>query len=67
MRSAAIELQTLTILYRISPHIMFGGRWKHEVKGIGGFVVPVYLLDCGLSAHTGWDRNTPSSPDFVIH
>ena len=30
--------------------------WKYEVKGIGGFVVPVYLLDCDLPENTEWDR-----------
>jgi starch phosphorylase len=30
--------------------------WKYEVKGISGFVVPVYLLDCDLPENTEWDR-----------
>src|ERR1035437_2740695 len=30
--------------------------WKYEVKGIGGVVVPVYLLDCDLPENTEWDR-----------
>ena len=30
--------------------------WKYEVKGIGGFTVPVYLLDCDLPENTEWDR-----------
>ena len=30
--------------------------WKYEVKGVGGFTVPVYLLDCDLPENTEWDR-----------
>jgi len=30
--------------------------WKYEVKGIGGFVVPVYLLDTDLPENGEWDR-----------
>jgi starch phosphorylase len=30
--------------------------WKYEVKGISGFAVPVYLLDCDLPENTEWDR-----------
>ena len=30
--------------------------WKYEVKGITGFMVPVYLLDCDLPENTDWDR-----------
>ncbi len=30
--------------------------WKYEVKGSGGFVVPVYLLDTKLPENSEWDR-----------
>ena len=30
--------------------------WKYEVKGVSGFAVPVYLLDCDLPENTEWDR-----------
>jgi starch phosphorylase len=30
--------------------------WKYEVKGVSGFSVPVYLLDCDLPENTEWDR-----------
>jgi starch phosphorylase len=30
--------------------------WKYEVKGISGFTVPVYLLDCDLPENSEWDR-----------
>jgi len=30
--------------------------WKYEVKGIGGFVVPVYFLDADLPENSEWDR-----------
>jgi len=29
---------------------------KYEVKGVCGFTVPVYLLDCNLPKNTEWDR-----------
>ncbi|RPI78674.1 MAG: alpha-glucan family phosphorylase [Desulfobacteraceae bacterium] len=30
--------------------------WKYEVKGIGGFLVPVYFLDSDLPENSEWDR-----------
>lgn len=30
--------------------------WKYEVRGTGGYVVPVYLLDSDLPVNTDWDR-----------
>ncbi|MGV8073794.1 MAG: alpha-glucan family phosphorylase [Syntrophobacteraceae bacterium] len=30
--------------------------WKYEVKGIGGFKVPVYFLDSDLPENSEWDR-----------
>lgn len=30
--------------------------WKYEVKGIGGYSIPVYLLDTDLPENTEWDR-----------
>jgi hypothetical protein len=30
--------------------------WKYELKGIGGAVVPVYLLDADLPEISEWDR-----------
>ncbi len=30
--------------------------WKYEVKGVSGYTVPVYLLDCDLPENTEWDR-----------
>lgn len=30
--------------------------WKYEVKGIRGYVVPVYFLDTDLPENSAWDR-----------
>jgi len=30
--------------------------WRHEVKGAGGFKVPVYFLDADLQENAEWDR-----------
>ena len=30
--------------------------WKYEVKGLGGYVVPVFLLDSDLPENADWDR-----------
>jgi len=30
--------------------------WQYEVKGLGGFTVPVYLLDADLPENADWDR-----------
>ena len=43
-------------------HVMLEGRtvhlraWKHEVKGITGSSVPVFLLDSDLPENGAWDR-----------
>ncbi len=44
---AAVDLEGRTIALR---------AWKYEVKGVGGFVVPVYLLDADLPENSDWDR-----------
>lgn len=30
--------------------------WRHEVRGAGGFRVPVYFLDTDLAKNSDWDR-----------
>jgi starch phosphorylase len=30
--------------------------WEYQVKGISGYIVPVYLLDCDLPENSEWDR-----------
>jgi starch phosphorylase len=30
--------------------------WRHEVRGVGGFRVPVYFLDTDLEKNSEWDR-----------
>jgi starch phosphorylase len=30
--------------------------WKYEVKGVSGYMVPVYFLDTDLSENSDWDR-----------
>jgi hypothetical protein len=30
--------------------------WKYDVKGVSGYTVAVYLLDCDLSENKEWDR-----------
>ena len=30
--------------------------WRYEVKGVSGFVVPVYFLDTDLPENSDWDR-----------
>jgi glycogen phosphorylase len=31
--------------------------WRYDVKGVRGFVVPVYFLDADLPSNVEWDRN----------
>jgi starch phosphorylase len=31
--------------------------WRYDVKGVRGFVVPVYFLDADLPSNAEWDRN----------
>lgn len=35
--------------------------WLYEVRGIDGFVVPVYFLDADLPENSEWDRNLTGS------
>ena len=44
---AAVDLEGRTIQLR---------AWRYEVRGISGFVVPVYLLDADLPENSDWDR-----------
>lgn len=30
--------------------------WRYDVKGIGGFIVPIYFLDTNLPENSEWDR-----------
>lgn len=34
--------------------------WRYQVQGIGGYVVPVYLLDTDLTENSEWDRKLTS-------
>jgi len=34
--------------------------WKYQVQGIGGYFVPVYLLDTDLPENSDWDRKLTS-------
>jgi starch phosphorylase len=34
--------------------------WKYEVQGIGGYAVPVYLLDTGVPENSEWDGKLTS-------
>ena len=31
--------------------------WRYDVKGVRGFVVPVYFLDADVPSNADWDRN----------
>lgn len=44
---AAVNLEGRTVSLR---------AWRYEVKGISGFVVPVYLVDADLPENSEWDR-----------
>src|SRR5215831_8182335 len=35
--------------------------WRYEVKGVGGFTVPVYFLDTQLPENSEWDRTLTDS------
>jgi len=34
--------------------------WKYQVQGIGGYLIPVYLLDTDLPENSDWDRKLTS-------
>ncbi len=40
----------------IEGRIVYLRAWKHEVKGVNGYVVPVYFLDAALPENSAWDR-----------
>lgn len=35
--------------------------WRYEVRGVGGFTVPVYFLDADLPENSEWDRGLTQS------
>ena len=35
--------------------------WRYDVKGVGGFTVPIYFLDSDLPENTEWDRTLTHS------
>lgn len=40
----------------LEKHSLVVRAWKYSVRGLGGFVVPVYLLDTDLPENSPWDR-----------
>ena len=46
-RRVTVTLEGRTVLLR---------AWKFEMKGVGGFAVPVFLLDADLPENAAWDR-----------
>lgn len=42
-----INIEDRTVLIKV---------WKYDVRGVGGYVVPVYLLDTDISPNSEWDR-----------
>ncbi|CAG0980746.1 glycogen phosphorylase [Burkholderiales bacterium] len=40
----------------IEGRIVYLRAWKYEVKGVNGYVVPVYFLDAALAENSEWDR-----------
>ena len=61
----ALEDQLVEEAARV--HIEIDGRrvavraWRYDVVGLGGFVVPVYLLDTCLDENSAWDRSITDS------
>ncbi|MFQ5737166.1 MAG: alpha-glucan family phosphorylase [Thermodesulfobacteriota bacterium] len=44
---AAVTIEGRTVWLR---------AWRYEVRGAGGYIVPVYFLDADLPENTDWDR-----------
>ncbi len=49
---AAVTIEGRTVWLRV---------WKYEVRGAGGYIVPVYFLDADLSENSDWDRTITHS------
>lgn len=49
---AVVELEGRNVALR---------AWRYDVRGTGGFVVPVYLLDSDLPENSPWDRELTGS------
>jgi starch phosphorylase len=48
----AISLEQRTVHLR---------AWRYSIRGVGGYVVPVYLLDTDLPENSEWDRGITST------
>jgi starch phosphorylase len=48
-------------------HVQVEGRtvhlraWRYDVKGVGGYTVPIYFLDADLPENSQWDRGLTQS------
>ncbi len=49
---AAVTIEGRTVWLRV---------WKYEVRGAGGYIVPVYFLDADLPENSDWDRTITHS------
>ena len=45
-----------TVTVRIEDRDVLVRAWRYSVRGMSGFVVPVYLLDTDLPENSDWDR-----------
>ncbi|MBP7859750.1 alpha-glucan family phosphorylase [Patescibacteria group bacterium] len=50
------KLQNTIILNLMGKRVTVG-VWRYDIVGLGGFVVPVYLLDTDLHSNEDWARN----------
>jgi starch phosphorylase len=48
--------QPQRVTVSIEGRTVYVRAWKYEVKGVGGYTVPVFLLDTDLAENAEWDR-----------
>ncbi len=51
-----VEEQPQRVSVQIEGRTVQIRAWKYEVKGVGGYAVPVFLLDTDLPDNSEWDR-----------
>jgi len=49
------EMHSRTVI-SIERRTVYLRAWRYSVRGVGGYVVPVYLLDTDLPENSEWDR-----------
>jgi starch phosphorylase len=61
MPETVLQPAEITFTVRIEDRDVQVRAWRYNIRGLSGFVVPVYLLDTDLPENSDWDRSLTDS------